>query len=102
VPNDFDLRAFTVLCLRGLRVPQAEAEQLGARMAAQPAWMLPIGMAQKVGIREVTLRSGAGTLVYNDDDPKRLTLFWSPPDRIYVLSGPLGTSLAVATANAIE
>ncbi len=102
VPQHFDLRAFTVLCLRGLRVPQAEAERLGARIAKEPAWMLPIGIGQKVDIQEVTLHTGTGTMVYNTDDPSRLTLFWNTPDRIYLLSGPLGVSLAIAIANRIE
>jgi hypothetical protein len=107
LPDNFDLRAFTVLCLRGLRVPREEAERLGARMATAPAWMLPIDPGDKVAIREVPLGSAMGTMIYdydaaNSDRIERLTLIWSTSDRVYILSGGIGDTLAIAVANAIE
>ncbi|HLK67282.1 MAG TPA: hypothetical protein VKU19_27795 [Bryobacteraceae bacterium] len=107
VPDRFDLRAFTTLALRGLKVPREEAERLGARMASTPAWLLPVRPGEKVGIRDVALRSGTATMIYdlNPENPgriERLTLVWSAPDRVYILSGPMSDSLAIATANSIE
>jgi len=69
--------------------------------------MLPISPGEKVGIREVSLNRGTGTLIYDYDEAKpdrveRLTLVWNTADRVYILSGPLGERLAVAVANAIE
>jgi hypothetical protein len=74
---------------------------------AAPAWMMPIEPDEKVGIREVTLRSGPGTLVYDYDEDhpdrvERLTLIWSVPDRVFILSTGLGDTVAIAAANAIE
>jgi hypothetical protein len=86
-PDNFDLRAFTALVLRGLRVPRLEAERIAVRMAANPALMMPIGMDENSGLREVTLRSGPATLLYDYDEDhpgriQRLTLIWSASDRI--------------------
>jgi hypothetical protein len=106
-PDNFDLRAFTTLVLRGLKVPRSEAERLGARMASAPAWMLPLDPEDKVGIREVALRTGPATMVYDYDTDhpdriERLTLIWSVADRIYVLSTGMGDTQAIAAANSIE
>jgi hypothetical protein len=107
VPDGFDLRRFTTLVLRGLGLPPGEAERLGAQMAAEPAWMLALGAEDKVGIRQVKLRRGTGTLVYDYDTDhpdrvERLTLIWSTPDRIYVLSCGCGDAAAIATADDIQ
>ena len=107
VPGGFDLQRFTTLVLRGLRLPAAQAEHLGARMVAAPAWMLALDTEDKVAMREVQLRAGPGTLVYDYDTDhpdriERLTLLWSTPDRIYILSCGCGDSAAIATANSIE
>jgi hypothetical protein len=106
-PDGFDLRAFTTLFLRGLRMSRDQAERLGVRMSAAPAWMMAIEPDEKVGIREVMLRSGPGTLVYDYDEDhpdrvERLTLIWSVPDRVFILSTGLGDTVAIAAANAIE
>lgn len=107
-PERFDLAAFTTLVLRGLRVPKSEAEHIGARMARNPALMLPIGMDENGAWREVTLRSGPATLLYDYDEDhpgriQRLTLIWSVPDRIFILSsGLLDENLLIAAANAVE
>ena len=107
-PENFDLRAFTSLVLRGLRVPRPEAERIATRMAANPALMMPIGLDENTGLRDVTLRSGPATLVYDYDEDRpgtiqRLTLIWSASDRIYILSsGELSDDLLIAVANSIE
>jgi hypothetical protein len=107
VPDGFDLIRFTTLVLRGLGLPPGEAERLGAQMAATPAGMLALGAEDKVGIRQVKLRHGTGTLVYDYDTDRpdrveRLTLLWSTPDRIYVLSCGCGDAAAIATADDIQ
>lgn len=107
-PDGFDLGAFTALVLRGLRVPKSEAERIGARMAQNPALMMPIGMDEHAGLRDVTLRSGPATLLYDYDEDhpgriERLTLIWSASDRIFILSsGALDENLLIAAANAVE
>jgi hypothetical protein len=109
-PENFDLGAFTALVLRGLRVPRPEAERVAARMAANPALMMPVAMDENTGLRDVTLRNGPATMVYDYDENdtsrskiQRLTLIWSASDRIYMLSsGELSDNLMIAVANSIE
>jgi hypothetical protein len=107
-PDNFDLRAYTALVLRGLRVPRLEAERIAARMAANPALMMPVGLDENTGLRDVTLRSGPATMMYDYDEDvpgriQRLNLIWSASDRIYILSsGELSDTLLIAVANSIE
>jgi hypothetical protein len=107
VPEGFDLRRFTTLVLRGLKLPAAQSERMGEAMAAAPAWMLPLDAEDKVGIREVSLRTGTATLVYDYDTDhpdriERLTLIWNRPDRIYMLSCGCSDAVAIAAANSME
>jgi hypothetical protein len=107
MPEGFDLRRFTTLMLRGLKLPADQAERLGARMATAPAWMLALDAEDKVGMREVKLRSGPGTLVYDYDTDhpdriERLTLIWSTSDRINIISCGCGDAVAIAAANAMD
>jgi len=78
-------------------------------MKTAPAFLLPVDEDDKVGIREVALRTGTGTMMYDydaDDSTKvqRITLIWSVSDRIYMLSGGpvLSDDLAIAAANSID
>jgi len=107
VPDGFDLRRLTTLVLRGLNMPAAQASALGARMAAAPAWMLALDAGDKAGIREVALRHGTGTLVYDYDTDhpdriERLTLLWSTPERIAIFSCGCGDAVAIAVANSMN
>ena len=69
--------------------------------------MLPVDPEDKIGIREVSLRTGPATMVYDYDTEhpdriERLTLIWSVSDRIYILSTGMGDAQAIAAANSIE
>ncbi len=53
-------------------------------------------------IEEIELNSGPATLVQQRGTPARTTVFWSVPDRVYLLTGTLSRDLAIAVANAVE
>jgi hypothetical protein len=105
-PAGFDLTAFTVANLRaaGLRNREA-ALKLGKLNTTALALLLGNNRTQKhVGVREVDLPWGPATLIEEFGNgsaytnwlgqsagPKveRVTLLWSVPDRVYVLSGTM-------------
>jgi hypothetical protein len=96
-PSAFDFPAYAALCLRVLGVTPDEAQRLTQRMATVPALLAPI--ERDMTIEEITLRSGPATLLRYRDT---LTLTWSVPDRVYVITGNLTRDLAIAVANAVE
>jgi hypothetical protein len=106
-PPGFDFPAFSAVILRVLGVKPAEAQRLATQMGTTPAWIAPIDrdFDKFADIEEIQLASGPATLVQekaNDGSVDRLTLVWSVPDRVYVISGKLSRELAVATANAVQ
>lgn len=104
-PPGFDFPAFSATVLRILGVGADQAKQLAERMATTPVWLVPIDseMAQGKTIREINVRSGPATLIQDTDkNGARVTITWSVADRVYVLSGSLNESVAIAAANAVE
>jgi hypothetical protein len=125
-PAGFDLEAFAATGLRaaGMR-NQDMVLRLAQHRTTAPALLFGyLTPYHHVGAREVNLRTGSATLIeefgrasrddgfgYSDGIPgvERLTLLWSAPDRVYILSGVIRTpttmmsfDLAVALASAID
>jgi hypothetical protein len=106
-PPGFDFPAFSALVLRVLGVGTEEARRLAQRSGTSPPWLAPIArdFEESATIEEVRLNSGPATLLEereNDGSVKRITVVWSVPDRVYLLSGKLSRDLAIATANAVQ
>jgi hypothetical protein len=117
VPSGFDFTAYSALVLRVLGVRPAEAQQMAERAGTAPAWLVPLALGcheaepgcnnlwAHATMEEIRLNSGLGTLVQESGDDgavKRVTLLWSVPDRVYLLSGTLSRELMIATANAVQ
>jgi hypothetical protein len=125
-PTGFDLEAFAVTGLRaaGMR-NQDMVLRLAQHRTTAPALLFGyLTPYHFVGAREVNLRTGPATLIEefgsasqdagfgsSDGMPtvERLTLLWSAPDRVYVLSGVTKTpatmmsfDLAAALASTID
>jgi len=118
-PPGFDLAdfAFTTLRAAGLR-NSAMAQRLAQLPTTAPAFLFGCLPPHFVGVRQVTLRTGAATLIEElgggDLDSfgptvERITLLWSVPDRVYVLTAVtkipatmLSLDLAAALASAID
>lgn len=100
-PANFDFAAFSTLMLRILGVGPEEAKQLAAQMGTTPPWLAPLSkdFDRVATFEEITLKSGPATLAEQNG---RITLAWSVPDRVYVLTGNVSRELAIATANAVE
>lgn len=102
VPNGFDFAQFLTAVMRGLGVPKEQAAHIASM---GPMVLFPIQLDESVSIKEVQLKHGPATMVYDLDDSnkiERLTLSWSTKDRVYILSGVLSDSVAIAAANSIE
>ena len=72
-----------------------------------PPWLAPIAgdLMQGATIEEITLDSGPATLVQETGKSgaaTRISLLWTVPDRVYLLSGTLSRELTIAAANAVE
>ena len=107
-PSGFDFPAYSALVLRVLGVGPDEAQRLARRMATVPAWLAPIdrNLNENTTMEEISLRSGPATLLRETSTwqgvAARVTVIWSVPDRVYVLTGTLSRDLAIAAANAVE
>jgi len=106
-PSSFDFPAFSAIILRILGVAPDEAQRLAQRAGIAPPWLAPIGrdLRAKATIEEVELHSGPATMLEEtggNDAITRITLVWSVPDRVYLLSGNLSRQLMIATADAVE
>jgi hypothetical protein len=104
-PPGFDLGAFATAVLRAVGMNRETARRFGHRMITAPALLLGIGTEDEVAIREVGLDTGPATLIEDFGDNGRLervTVLWSVPDRVYVLSGAFSADLATAVANSID
>jgi hypothetical protein len=106
-PPDFDFPAFSALVLRVVGVSRVEAARLAESAGTVSAWLVPVTGELEPGatIEEITLNSGTATLV--QEPPRqgragRLTMLWTVPDRVYLLSGMLERGLAIAVANAVQ
>jgi hypothetical protein len=104
-PPGFDLGAFSTAVLRAVGMKRETARRFGHRMITEPALLLGIGTEGEVAIREVRLHTGPATLIEDFSDNgqlERVTILWSVPDRVYVLSGAFSADLATAVANSID
>jgi hypothetical protein len=125
-PAGFDLEAFAATGLRaaGMRNPDMVLRLAQHRTTAPALLFGYLTPYHFVGAREVNLRTGRATLIEEfgrtsqgdglgsgDSVPtvERITLLWSAPDRVYVLSGitktpttMLSFDLAAALASAID
>jgi hypothetical protein len=106
-PPGVDFSAFSALVLRVLGISPDEARKLAGQMGTTPPWLAPIAHDFKQGatIQEIALNSGTATLLQETDGDgsvQRITLLWSVPDRVYLLTGKLSRDLAIATANAVQ
>ena len=122
-PPGFDLTTFTVLNLRTALLNQGNALRFAQRPTTAPALIFGSGTQKLILGREVNLRIGPATLIEQFEggghanwfgldpgpDVERITLLWSTPDRVYVLSGAVSVPsemmslhLAGALANAID
>ena len=103
----YKIRGFDSFAERVLGVGPDEAQRLAQRMGTTPPWLAPISRDLEKGatIEEIVLNSSPATLIQeteNDRAVKHITVIWSVPDRVYVLSGNLSRELAIATANAVQ
>ena len=104
-PSGFDFGAFTTAVLRAAGMDREPAQRFGRHAATAPALLLGIGAEGEVLIREVSLRTGPATLIEDYGDAgqiERVTILWSAPDRVYILSGAISAELATAVANAVD
>jgi len=108
-PPGFDFDAYSALILRILGVGPDEALRLAQRAGTMPPWLAPlsrdVALERRGTIEEITLNSGPATLLRESGDDggvTRVTVLWSVPDRVYLLSGKLSRELAIATANAVQ
>lgn len=99
-PN-FDFDAFSAVILRIGGVSAADAARLAKSSDTIPPWLVPIPRELKAEstIEQVALNAGTATLV---QDGKRVTITWTAPDRVYLLSGNIERGLAIAVANAVQ
>lgn len=106
-PAGFDFPAFSTLLLRVLGVGPEQAQRLAQQMGTVPPWLAPItkDMERNATIQEIALNSGPATLIQEprtDGSASRVTIIWTVPDRVFLLSGYLNRELTIATANAIQ
>lgn len=115
VPPGFDLKALTRVSLRAAGMRNREiVERLSRQATTAQALLFGFVPPHYVGVREVNLRVGPATLVeelspaepnggFNRGDGppvvERLTLLWSVPDRVYVLSGVTQVPLTMVDLN---
>jgi hypothetical protein len=107
VPQNVDFPAFAALVLRVFGVAPQEAQRLVDRMGTAPLLLAPVtpDLARIATIEEIQLHSGPAILLTQTGVTwahDRITLFWSVPDRVYLINGTLSRSLAIVMANAVE
>jgi hypothetical protein len=100
-PPGFDFAAYWTAALRAGGVDRERAQQLGERMATAPTLLFGIGARDGVAIREVTLRSGPGTLIEHMGQRGEVTLMWSAADRAYTLMAK-SDEQAILIANSVQ
>ena len=91
MPAAFPLERFAEIAFRAGGLPGAEARQLAAEYARQPAWLLDVPADAAVIIETVTLAHGGSALLIEDPSEsggERATVFVSRPARLYSVSSP--------------
>jgi hypothetical protein len=102
-PPGFPLDQFLECLLRIAGIGAPDARALRQRFNANPADFLLVGPQYQLETREIQLESGAGVILQSAKDPNLgVMLFWSTPDRIYLLRGSLKEYEAIAVANSIR
>jgi hypothetical protein len=76
-------------------------------MGTTPTWLAPMvqNIQTQSTLEEIQLNSGSATLLQelgDDGAVKRVTIPWSVPGRVFLLSGKLTRELAVAISNAVQ
>ena len=111
-PDSFPLDAFIEVLLRINGLSASEARDRRNRFAANPALLMFLPSDFKAEVREFSVPSGQGLLVFNGDGqtqrcgfcprPGETLLVWSSPKRMYNLKGPLTPDQAIAFANSVK
>jgi hypothetical protein len=111
VPDSFPLDGFIELLLRINGLTASEARDRRNRFAANPALLMFLPSDFKADVREFSVASGHGFLVFNGDSQNRRCGFcprpgetlavWSSPERMYNLKGPLTPGQAIAFAESV-
>jgi hypothetical protein len=105
MPAGFDLGAFARMVLRAVGMNREAAQRFGGRLAAAPSLLLGIPDRDGAVIREVHLHTGTATLIEDLDDHgrvERVSVLWSAPDRVYILTGAISADMAIATADSVN
>jgi hypothetical protein len=102
VPSGFPLARFAETVFRATGLSTSEAQALGRKFAANPAWLFDVPADEAVNLQEVALRSGTGLLIEDFDDRgsvARVAVIVSTPDRIFAInSGSRERSLQIANS----
>jgi hypothetical protein len=102
MPAAFPLERFAEVSFRAGGLPPAEARQLAAEYARQPAWLLDVPKDEPVVVETVTLANGGSALLIEDPGKsggERATVIISRPTRLYTVSSPTrDLSLRIADA----
>jgi hypothetical protein len=106
-PPGFDFPAFSAIVLRIVGLNPDDARRLAERMGITPAWIAPMveDMHAFGTMEEITVKSSPATLLEertSNGAAGRISIFWSVPDRVYLLSGTLSRELMIAFASAVD
>ncbi|MPY91014.1 MAG: hypothetical protein GEU99_24265 [Luteitalea sp.] len=104
-PTGFDFGAFSEVVLRIVGLNATEARAFAVQLAITPAMLLAVSTTDAVSMRQVDLRTGTGTLLQDlseDGHDGRVTLVWSRPNRLYMISASASVDEVIAVANSIE
>ena len=106
------LDAFIEVLLRINGLSASEARDRRNRFASNPALLMFLPSDFQAEVREFSVASGHGLLVFNRGDqnqrcgfcpgPGETLLVWSSPGRMYNLKGPLTPEQAIAFASSVK
>jgi hypothetical protein len=100
-PPGFRFDQFMELALRVFGRDAAEARDLAAKLAANPALLMVLRPGHHTTVREFPLRNGAGSIIGGDEGG--MCAFWSVADRLFIVSAQkMDEKLASAIANSVE
>lgn len=106
-PPGFDFPAFSAIVLRIVGLNPGDARRLAERMGTTPAWIAPMVQDMRTfgTMEEITVKSSPATLLEertSNGAVRRISIFWSVPDRVYLLSGTRSRELMIAVAAAVD
>ena len=112
VPGGFAFDAFLEVLLRSSGLTAPAARERRNRFAQNPALLMFLPSDFKADVREISVQTGHGILVYNGGsenvrcgfcpDAGETLAVWSSADRMYGLKGHLTPERALAIANSIN